>query len=372
MVPRRIRGSIISLSAFAWGTMTSQQTPFERDSQAFYSTLDSDQLRFYRILILHVLICFLALAASLCFGGSNLYLWDLFNGADTEIAKLNNQIFYQIRLPRSICGALVGLGLAIAGVLTQGLFRNSLASPSVLGVSSAGVLGALLCLLFGWHLHSFWATPLASLAFCFICMLILKFFAHRYSSMQTNEILLLGFALNAIFSALSTLILAISVQNFDLVPLMLNWMLGTLNGKTWEQCVFVSLPILVSISFAMRICYQLNLLSLGQESAESLGLDTRRLQNQTIALISILVAGSVSIGGLMPFVGLIVPHYSRLLVGPDHKKILLVSCFAGMSLILLADTLSRVLLSPFELQVGAIISVLGAPIFLWILIKRKN
>jgi iron complex transport system permease protein len=153
---------------------------------------------------------------------------------------------------------------------------------------------------------------------------------------------------------------------------MMNWMLGTLSGKTWEHGLIGSGPILIGILLSQRLAYRFNVLSLGNDVAQSLGIDLRRLRVHAVLLISALVATSVSIGGLMPFIGLVVPHFSRLLVGPDHRSLLLVSVVNGMSLLMLADLLARILMPPQEIQVGVLISLLGSPFFLWMLYQRRK
>ncbi|MFY7929294.1 MAG: FecCD family ABC transporter permease, partial [Oligoflexus sp.] len=178
--------------------------------------------------------------------------------------------------------------------------------------------------------------------------------------------------LNGILSAISSFILSLSLNEFDKAPAMMNWMLGTLSGKTWEHGLIGSGPILIGILLSQRLAYRFNVLSLGNDVAQSLGIDLRRLRVHAVLLISALVATSVSIGGLMPFIGLVVPHFSRLLVGPDHRSLLLVSVVNGMSLLMLADLLARILMPPQEIQVGVLISLLGSPFFLWMLYQRRK
>jgi len=308
---------------------------------------------------------------SISFGGASIYPWQILN-TKAEDWEMVRHILLSIRLPRVVCACLVGGALAAAGVITQGLFRNPLASPSVIGISSGGVLGAILAFYGGLNLWGFWALPLSAFVGCLLTTLVILQFARSSKSWAIDDLLLVGFALNGILSAISSFILSLSLNEFDKAPAMMNWMLGTLSGKTWEHGLIGSGPILIGILLSQRLAYRFNVLSLGNDVAQSLGIDLRRLRVHAVLLISALVATSVSIGGLMPFIGLVVPHFSRLLVGPDHRSLLLVSVVNGMSLLMLADLLARILMPPQEIQVGVLISLLGSPFFLWMLYQRRK
>ena len=303
------------------------------------------------------------------FGGTSLYPWDLLLGHSTPIEQ---HILLSIRLPRVICACLVGAGLSAAGVLTQAYFRNPLASPSVIGISSGGMLGAICAFYLGWQSISIWVMPFFAFCGAVASSLIVLTISKAMKNSAIEQLLLIGFALNAILSAISSLLLSLSLKDFDKAPAMMNWMLGTLAGRSWDHVLLGFIPILVAIILSYRLSYRLNLLGLGHEVAQTLGVSLVAIKYLCIGLVSFIVATTVSIGGLLPFLGLVVPHVSRLIVGPDNKRLLLVSCINGMTLLLLADLLGRTAIAPSEIQVGVLISLLGAPFFLWLLLNRRR
>jgi iron complex transport system permease protein len=304
------------------------------------------------------------------FGGAAAYPWQLLS--QSEDLEMLQRILIDIRLPRVVAACLIGGALAAAGVLTQGLFRNPLASPSVIGISSGGVLGAILAFYLGVNLVSLWMLPLFALVGCVLTTTILLRFARDPRGFPIEDLLLIGFALNGILSALTSFLLSISLNDFDKAPAMMNWMLGTLSGKTWEHCMIAAGPLLGGILFAQKLAYRFNVLSLGNDVAQTLGLDLKRLRTEAVLLVSILVGTSVSMSGMMPFIGLIVPHFTRVLVGPDHRQLLGISVINGATLLMLADLLARVLMPPQEIQVGVLISLIGSPFFLWMLYQRRR
>lgn len=303
------------------------------------------------------------------FGGAPLFPWQLVSGETTEIER---HILLSIRLPRILCACLVGAGLAVSGLLTQGLFRNPLASPSVIGISSGGSLGAIIAFFFSLNLLSMWALPITAFIGCLLTTIFILSLSRSTRLGGVEDLLLVGFALNAILSAISSFLLSLSLTDFDKAPVMMNWLLGTLNGKTWDHIAIAAAPIFLGIIFASRLAYQLKVLALGHDIAESLGIRFRTLRFKTILVVALLDATAVAIGGILPFLGLIVPHFSRLLVGPDHKLLLLVCAINGMSLLLLADLAARTLIAPGEIQVGVLISLFGSPFFLWMLYQRRK
>ncbi|MBC7532914.1 MAG: iron ABC transporter permease [Oligoflexus sp.] len=321
------------------------------------------------ILILCTVVFILSFFVSWSFGGAALYPWQLI-GLDAD--DMTSHILLSIRLPRIVCACIVGAALSCAGMLTQGLFRNPLASPSVIGISSGGSLGAIIAFFFGLHTAGLWTLPIFAFVGCVLTTLLILALARSVNFSAVEDLLLVGFAINGILSAISTFLLSLSLKEFDKAPAMMNWLMGTLSGKTWDHVLIGVFPIGLALLASVRISYQLNVLSLGSEVAHTLGLKLRRLRIQSIIVISTLVATAVSIGGVLPFLGLVVPHLSRLMVGPDHKKLLVISAINGMSLLLIADLAARTMIAPSEIQVGILISLFGSPFFLWILYKRRR
>lgn len=317
-----------------------------------------------------LLICLLALSANFFVGPSKVDPISLFFEQDEEIRKLQETILWQIRLPRLLICTLVGMAISAAGVLSQGLFRNSLASPSVIGTSSGGVLAAVLVIYFGRQELVLW-IPVAGFVGALVTTLLV-IYATQDRTQGIERILLTGFSINTLIGSITSFFLALSLDDFSRAPMILNWMMGSFNSKGWEHVLLSLIPIAIGIYLAFFCTYRLNVLSLGSEIAQSLGISWNRLRLQTIVGISLLVGTSVSLVGMLPFLGLIVPHLSRQIVGADHKKLLIASMINGISLCLIADFMARNLWQPVEMQVGVLISLIGSPLFLWLLWRSNR
>jgi iron complex transport system permease protein len=321
-------------------------------------------------LYMSIVLLVVTLLASLSLGGAPAYPWDLFTSSgEREVEK---HILLSIRLPRILAACLVGGALGAAGALSQGIFRNSLASPSILGVSSGGVLFVTFSIFFGFSDTHPWLTPALAFLGALSSLLILLRFAHSKSHYSIEELLLIGFALTSIYSAIGSLLLSMSLLEGDRGTSLMNWMLGTLVGKTWLDSLWALPVFCIGVFLAFRLSYQLNLFSLGIEHAQSLGLNIKNLRSTCFVAISLLVATSVALGGMLPFVGLIVPHLSRLIVGPNHQILIPFSILNGMILVNLADLFARIVIQPIEIQVGVLISILGSPFFLWLLLRERT
>ncbi|RZA15590.1 MAG: iron ABC transporter permease [Proteobacteria bacterium] len=326
-------------------------------------------LAYRYVLALSLMVFGFTFLTAWSFGGAPLYPWQLWANDGNA---MTSHILLSIRLPRIACACIVGAALSVAGMLTQGLFRNPLASPSVIGISSGGSFGAILAFYFGLSSIGLWTLPLFAFIGCLLTTLLILALARTSRFAAVEDLLLVGFAINGILSAMSSFVLSISLKDYDKAPAMMNWLLGTLAGKTWDHFSVGIIPIALALVASHSISYQLNVLSLGTDVAQTLGIKLRRLRIQSILVCTTLVAAAVSIGGILPFLGLIVPHISRLLVGPDHKKLLVISAVNGMSLLLLADLAARTILAPSEIQVGVLISLFGSPFFLWMLTTQRR
>lgn len=289
----------------------------------------------------------------------------------TESSLMAQTIIWEIRLPRTIVCCLVGLALASAGVLSQGLFRNPLASPSVIGTSSGGVLATVLVIYLGVS-KLFYFIPLAGFLGALLTTILVLYLTQRQAGFNIERILLTGFSLNTLVGAITSFILSLSLEDYNRAPMILNWMMGSFSGKGWEHVSLAVIPVSIGLYMAARIAYRLNILSLGNEVAASLGVSWHRVRTLAIITIALLVGTSVSLVGLLPFLGLIVPHITRSILGSEHRRLLFGSMINGMSLTLLADFLARHLWQPSELQVGVLISLVGSPLFLWLLWKKQT
>jgi len=286
-------------------------------------------------------------------------------------ANVDAQIFFVARLPRVLAAALVGAALASSGVVFQALLRNPLATPFTLGISAGAALGAMLVLTFGGALTAAaWATvPLASfLGAVGAVMVVYLLAAARHRGFSTTVLLLAGVTLNSLLSALILL-----VQYFaDMTSVVqtLRWLLGDLDVASYTPLV-VALPMLaVSVATFVVLGPRLNLLSVGSDAAAMRGVDVVRTQRLAFLSASLATGAAVSIGGPIGFIGIIVPHLVRLVVGPDHRLVLPASLGFGAAFLVACDLVARTVIAPLELPVGIVTAVIGGPFFLWLLVKN--
>jgi iron complex transport system permease protein len=293
---------------------------------------------------------------------------------DTSVPFSENidaQIFFVARLPRTLAGALVGAALAAAGVVFQGLLRNPLATPFTLGVSAGAALGAMLAITFGWAVE-WWgisAVPVASFVGSLGAVAIVYALARaRQRGLSTNVLLLAGVTLNAFFSALILFIQYLA--DFAETYRMLRWLIGDLDVATYRP-ITTALPLVVGafVVFAW-IARPLNLLSFGPMQAETRGIDVARTQRAAFFSASLATGAAVSVAGPIGFIGIIVPHLVRLLVGADHRVVLPASALFGAGFLVACDILARTLMAPVEVPVGVITALIGGPFFLWLLVKK--
>jgi iron complex transport system permease protein len=282
------------------------------------------------------------------------------------------QIFFVARLPRTLAGALVGAALASAGVVFQGLLRNPLATPFTLGVSAGAALGAMLAITFDWTLGiaGISAVPVSAFVGAICAVYVVYGLARaRHRGISTDVLLLAGVTMNAFFSAL---ILAVQYfADFADAYRTLRWLMGDLDVSSYQPIV-TALPLLVIAFVAFAgLARPLNLLSLGVDSAETRGLETAAAQRRAFFTASLATGAAVSVGGPVGFVGIIVPHLVRLLVGSDHRIVLPASALFGAAFLVGCDVLARTLIAPVEIPVGVITAIIGGPFFLWLLVRKS-
>jgi iron complex transport system permease protein len=283
--------------------------------------------------------------------------------------NVDAQIFFLARLPRTLAAALVGGTLAAAGVVFQGLLQNPLASPYTLGVSAGAALGAMVAITFGAALP-IGGVAGASLAGAALAVFVVYALASaRHRGLSTTVLLLSGVTLNAFFSALILFVQYLS--NFAETYRALRWLMGDLDVAGYAP-LLAALPfIAIALGTFAWLARPLNLLSLGEEAAGTRGLDTRRAQRAAFFSGSLATGAAVSIGGPIGFVGIIVPHLVRLVVGADHRLVLPASTFFGAAFLVVCDVVARTALAPMELPVGVITALIGGPFFLWLLLRRR-
>lgn len=306
---------------------------------------------------------------SLCTGSAAIPLKNIWSIALFGKGTTEYSILFDLRLPRIILGFAVGGGLSLAGVILQGLFRNSLVEPYTLGISGGAALGVALSIILGWHSTlGLLILPISGFSGAGIIVIALYILSMRRGRMRMQGLLLMGVMISFISSSLIMLIM--SVSRAETFQQIIFWMMGCLEESNWSLirlAVYISLfGLLISFFFAIP----LNALSLGEEEALHLGVDIEKSKRILFLIASLLTGFSVSVAGVIGFVGLVIPHLLRLFVGQDHRILLITSFLVGGSFLILCDTLARTIISPCELPVGVITGIFGGSLFIYLLNKK--
>jgi iron complex transport system permease protein len=273
-----------------------------------------------------------------------------------------------LRLPRALLGVLIGGGLAVAGATFQALLRNPLAEPYILGISGGASVGAVLTLALGWVAVGSWALPLAAFVGALSAIvLVLKVATATGRAMDVRVLLLAGVVVAAFFSACIALILSVSPART--VQSAVLWIMGSLAGASWSNVAITAAYTLPATLILLRLARPLNLMAVGEETAHHLGADVEGVKRTALLVASLITASGVAVAGVIGFVGLIVPHGVRLLVGSDHRTLLPLSFLAGATFLTLADLVARLVLAPTEIPIGVITAFVGVPLFLVLLRK---
>ena len=310
-----------------------------------------------RRLFLLVLLLIVAAGVSLCAG-------DRWIGPESWWGPDGQLFVWQIRLPRTVAVVLVGAALALCGTIMQALFDNPLAEPGLLGVSNGAGVGLIAAVMLGGGELSGWRISLSAILGALLITAILLRFARRHLS--TSRLLLAGAALGIICSALMTWAVYFSTS-FDLRQLMY-WMMGGFGGVDWHQGWLMALLVPVIVWAALQ-AQPLNMLALGETSARQLGMPIGFWRNVLVIAIGWLVGVSVALAGAIGFIGLVIPHMLRLCGLTDHRTLLPASAVAGAATLLVADIIARLALTAAELPIGVVTATLGAPVFIWLLLK---
>lgn len=279
------------------------------------------------------------------------------------------QIVVEIRLPRMLLGALVGGGLALAGATFQALLRNPLAEPYILGISGGASVGAVLVLALGLAGATSWALPLAALAGALLAIgLVFRVATASGRALDVRVLLLAGVVVAAFFSACIAFILSISEART--VQGAVLWIMGSLAGARWATVTVAAAYTLPAAALLLTLARPLNLMAIGEETAHYLGADVERVKRMALALAALLTAAGVAVAGVIGFVGLVVPHALRLVVGSDHRALLPLSFLGGATFLVLSDIVAQVVLAPTQVPVGVITAFVGVPLFL-VLLRRS-
>lgn len=296
----------------------------------------------------------------------------LFGISFDDIEPMYKSIVLNIRLPRVVLSGLVGASLAIAGAAFQGLLRNPLADPYTLGVSSGASVGAVITLFFKLSIPfiGFFTLPLLSILFSFITIFCVLTFARKIErSMRVETIILTGIIFSSFLGALISLMIALTG---DELRQIIGWLLGSVSMRGWEYIKIILPFFIIGSGILLLNAKELNAMSFGEERAHHLGVNVQKRKLVVLTAGSILTGAAVAVSGTIGFVGLVIPHLARIVWGPDHKHLLPLSILIGSGFLILADLISRTIISPTELPIGVITALIGAPVFAVILIQRKR
>ncbi|PLZ71446.1 FecCD family ABC transporter permease [Fischerella thermalis] len=321
-----------------------------------------------RLVVATLLLCaalVVMIGISLSLGAVSITPIQLWKAIWRQGDPLYQTILWDLRLPRTLAAMLVGAALGTAGALLQGMLRNGLADPFLLGISAGAGLVAVAMFSFG--VLQAW-VPLAAWIGSLFTTIIIYFLARRGDGISVERLILGGVAVSSLFGAIQSVLLLMAEDGQ--VQAALNWLIGSLNGRGWTEVKTGGIYICVSLLLGCLLARTLNLLNLGDELAVGLGVSLVRSRILIGGIASLLAAGAVSIGGLIGFVGLIVPHGIRLLVGADYRAVLPLSAVGGAVVLTLADVVSRS--AVVELPVGAVTALLGSPLFIWLLYGRQT
>ncbi|BAY78421.1 transport system permease protein [Nostoc linckia NIES-25] len=304
------------------------------------------------------------LALSLSQGAVPLSMSEFWQALLREGDPIKQTILWDLRLPRICAALIVGAALGMSGALLQGMLRNSLADPFILGISAGA--GLIVILMLAWQILPI-AIPLAAWIGAILTSAIVILLGRAGSGISVERLILGGVAVSSLFGAVQSTLLLLAEDGQ--IQIALSWLVGSLNGRGWQEISIPSGYIIVALVAGCLLARSVNVLALGDDLAVGLGISLTRSRLLIGGVATLLAAGAVSISGLIGFVGLVVPHAVRLLVGTDHRFVLPLSALAGAWLLTFADLLSR--LGAVELPVGSVTALLGSPLFIWLLYRRS-
>jgi len=294
-------------------------------------------------------------------------------GIDTGIQPEHQNAeaaIWTIRLPRVVLSLVIGAALAVAGLLMQAIFGNPLAEPGVVGVSSGAALGACSAIVFGLNFFGEWTTAILAFSAGLVTTLIVYVTSRARGKTEVVTLILTGIAVNAFCGA--GLAFLTFIGDTAAREQIVFWQLGSLNGSRWVQVAVVVPCVLIGIAASFTLVRRLDLLALGEKSARHLGVNVEALRIVAIVLVALLVGAAVSFAGIIAFVGLVVPHLMRMIIGPAHLPLLVTSTLGGALLLMLADLFARTAVQYADLPIGMLTSLVGGPFFFWLLRRTRK
>lgn len=313
-----------------------------------------------------------------CIGSVNLPMSDIFDVLKSALMRLPkpevvaSSIFLPVRLPRVLCVALTGAALSLAGGAMQGLLKNPLADGSTLGVSSGASLGAVIAIAFGITLPGlpFAGTMVLAILFAFLSLLVILGLSYKLDySLSTNTIILIGVIYSMFVSSAMNIIITFAADRIQSITF---WTMGSLQGASYSNVLMLLVALIVCGSIILGQAKELNAFAVGEDNARHVGVNVRRTKLVILITVSVLIGVCVSVGGTIGFVGLVTPHMARMLVGPNHKRLLPACLFGGAVFLMLADLIARILLNPRELPIGVVTSLVGAVVFVFVFYQSRK
>lgn len=286
------------------------------------------------------------------------------------VTQEQTSVIWHIRMPRTLVGLLVGAALAVSGAVMQGVFGNALADPGIIGVSSGAALGAVIAIALGVTANGIFYMPFFALAGALVAVVLTVALAMRDGKIPVMVLLLAGIAVSMLLGAMTSGIL--TFMNEYRLREFLFWMVGGLDYRRWEHVYLAAGPIITGILILFLLARHLNILTLGEQEARSVGVPVAIFRLLLLFVSAVTTATAVCVSGTIGFVGLVVPHIMRLLLGPEHRILLPACALAGGVFLVACDTLGRLLISPSEVRVGIMTALLGAPYFLYLLRKAQQ
>ncbi len=318
-----------------------------------------------------MLLCICVGSVSIPLGDTLTAIWNTIWGREVP-AGISKNIIINVRLPRVINVALMGAALSLSGAAMQGLLRNPLADGSTLGVSGGASLGAVTALAFGITIpcSSYGGVMLLAMTFAFLSLMLILSLAYVLDrSLSTNSIILIGVIFSMFASSIINLLISFAS---DQVRSITFWTMGSLSGTGYSHARILAIALAGCGAVILRYARELNAFAIGEDNARHIGINVKRVKLIILIAVSVLIGVCVSIGGTIGFVGLVMPHMARMVTGPNHKRLLPSSMFSGAIFLLLADLTARTLLSPIELSIGVVTSLVGAVAFVIIFYRTRK
>jgi iron complex transport system permease protein len=287
-----------------------------------------------------------------------------------HLTEADQVIVWLIRVPRVVVAFFVGAGLAAAGVIMQALFRNPLAEPGLVGAGSGAVLGGVITFVAGWSATSVLSLPLMAMLGSVLALALVYVMATRGGVTPVATLLLSGVAVSALLAAISSLLLSVNIVNWQIAQEIVFWMMGGLDARTWTHVWLCAPFVLLGLAASLIQTRDLDLLQLGEETAASFGVDVESSKRMLTITAAILTGAAVAVSGLIGFVGLVVPHAVRLILGPSNRTLLPASALTGGAFLVLCDLLARTIHPPTEIRLGIITALVGGPLFIFLLLRQ--